>query len=225
MKHLISIAITLLFFSLSTYAHGDEEHNKKEKEEEQTQVIDSAKIATMDKHEHSEHDETSGFSINPNPGWNDFPSMHPFVVHFPIVLLLIATFFQFLSFFFHKEAFGMTTLLLLAGGVIGAYVASNFVHPHTAGLTEQAANILAEHEKFADWTVWLSISALIVKTISQFFWKEKRGLEIITIVLLAGASISVSLAGHHGAQLTHLEGVGPQGKFLETEAHDHEHTH
>ncbi|MHA6250018.1 hypothetical protein ACXYMU_18950 [Pontibacter sp. CAU 1760] len=39
-------------------------------------------------------------------------------------------------------------------------------------------------------------------------------------LLLAGAAYFVSMAGHYGAQLVHLEGVGPQGNYLEA-AHEH----
>ena len=44
------------------------------------------------------------------------------------------------------------------------------------------------------------------------FWKS----EAVVFVLLVGASVTVSIAGHHGAQLVHMGGVGPQGQYLES---------
>ena len=42
---------------------------------------------------------------------------------------------------------------------------------------------------------------------------------IVAVVLLS-AAYDVPQAGHYGAQLVHIEGVGPQGDFLELE-HEH----
>ncbi|WP_420575410.1 hypothetical protein [Ekhidna sp.] len=36
---------------------------------------------------------------------------------------------------------------------------------------------------------------------------------VFAVALLAG--VSVSITGHYGAQLVHIEGVGPQGNYME----------
>jgi len=36
-------------------------------------------------------------------------------------------------------------------------------------------------------------------------------------VILNFTAVSVSIAGHMGAKLVHIEGVGPKGKYLEIE--------
>ncbi|WP_291368136.1 hypothetical protein [Cyclobacterium sp.] len=36
-------------------------------------------------------------------------------------------------------------------------------------------------------------------------------------LLLIASGYAVSRTGHYGAQLVHIEAVGPQGKFLESE--------
>jgi hypothetical protein len=37
---------------------------------------------------------------------------------------------------------------------------------------------------------------------------------------MLSAAFCVIRAGHLGAQLVHIEGVGPQGKFLDPDDHD-----
>ena len=223
MKYIIFIAASLFLFSVSAYAHGDDDNKKKKGKIEQTKIADSTDTATTDGHVHEPPEETVPFSTNINPGWNEFPSMHPMVVHFPIVLLLIAFFAQIASFFIWGKELSTVTLVLLAGGAIGAYIASNFAHPHTTELNDVAAQILTLHEDYAGYTKWLSIAALALKIISHYVLKRKLWGEILVVFIMAGSAYSVSQAGHYGAALTHLHGIGVEGKFLENASHDHEH--
>jgi hypothetical protein len=109
---------------------------------------------------------------------------------------------------------------LLFAGTVAVWLASNVFHAHTAGLTGRAAEIFAEHELLADYTWRLALAALASKALSHFVWKQKLWSELVVAALLVACSITVSIAGHHGAQLVYLEGVGPQGRHLES--HDHE---
>src|SRR3546814_960624 len=88
--------------------------------------------------------------------WDDFPNLHPMVVHFPIVLLMLAALLQLASFFVFKKELGIITLAVLILGFIGAYAASKFFHANTHGLPEHIQMILEEHEWFASATIWLS---------------------------------------------------------------------
>lgn len=145
----------------------------------------------------------------------DFPNYHPLVVHFPIVLILVAALFQVLAFFVYKNEFSFASLLLLFVGVITVWLASNTFHAHPANLPEQINSIYEEHELMAKYTWWLSLAALAVKAVSHLYLKRKWWSEAVVLVLLIAASITVSVAGHHGAQLVHMGGVGPQGQYLE----------
>ena len=166
--------------------------------------------------------ETKPFSTNSNPGISDFPSKHPMIVHFPIVLLIVAFFTQLASFFVWKQELSVITLILLAGGAIGAYIASNIAHPHTTGLSEVASEVLILHEDFAAYSKWSSIGALFLKIISHFFLKRKFWGEVIVALVLSVSAYTVVQAGHYGAALTHLHGVGVEGKYLENATHKNE---
>jgi uncharacterized membrane protein len=147
---------------------------------------------------------------------NAFPNYHPLIVHFPIVLLLMALMFQLLSLFYLKKEFGWTTLILLTLGVITAWLASNTFHADPGLLKGRAAEIFATHEQMADLTWWFSLVALIGKIASHFFLQRKLWIESLVTLLLVGSGITVSIAGHHGAMLVHMEGIGPMGKYLDT---------
>ncbi len=149
-----------------------------------------------------------------------FPNLHPMVVHFPIVLLLLAAILQLNQLFIMNRTMDWVILLTIGTGFIGAYVAGTLVHPHTEGLTEMAKNVLEQHDKYAEWTVWSSALAAVLKVVSLFGLKLKRGFELAVFVIMAFSAYSVSQAGHFGAQLVYLEGVGPQGKYLGTEGEE-----
>lgn len=41
----------------------------------------------------------------------------------------------------------------------------------------------------------------------------------VVAVVLTMSAYAVLHVGHYGAQLVHIEGIGPQGKYLEMEHH------
>lgn len=145
-----------------------------------------------------------------------FPNYHPLIVHFPIVLLLMAVVFQLLSFFFFKREFGWTTLILLILAVITTWLASNTFHADPGLLKGKAAEIFKVHEQMADFTWWLSVVALIAKLVSHFLLKRKWWVELAATILLIGSAVTVSIAGHHGAMLVYMQGIGPEGKYLDS---------
>jgi uncharacterized membrane protein len=172
-----------------------------------------------------EHDDAmnspQGDAGDVTASFDEFPNLHPLIVHFPIVLLLLAAASQIVSFFIFKTELSWVTLALLAGGFAGAYAAGILTHPHTAELSPVAQKVLDEHDFYAYLTIWSSGIGLVVKAASQFLFKRKVWAELIVLIPLLLAAYGVSMAGHHGSQLVFIEGVGPQGKYLETEGHGH----
>jgi uncharacterized membrane protein len=192
------LAILMLAFAGQTFAHEHHHDN-------------SVKVSASDslmQIEMAKHQQMEAVSV--------FPNYHPLVIHFPIVLLLMSAVFQLLSFFFYKKEFSIVTLILLLLGVISAWLASNTFHAMPGELTGKAKEIFDTHEQMASLTWWFSLVASFVKTASHFFLDRKGWIETAVALLLIASGITVSIAGHHGAMLVHMEGIGPQGKYLES---------
>lgn len=202
------ITMVTLFISIAAFAH--EGHHKKDttKKDTLTQIVSAMQNDSVMQHEMEEHHEMKAVDA--------FPNYHPLVVHFPIVLLLMAAIFQLLSFFFYKEELGLVTLILLALGVVSAWLASNTFHAHPEELTGSAKEIFETHEQMASFTWWFSLTALLLKIPSHFFLKRKWWLESAVALLLITSAVTVSIAGHHGAMLVHMEGIGVKGEHLES---------
>jgi uncharacterized membrane protein len=154
--------------------------------------------------------------------FSDFPNLHPLVVHFPIVLILLAAALQAVLVFKDWPPVRWITLVVMAGGFAGALAASTVFHAEPMGLGVRAAAVFAAHEKYASYTLWLSGITLLLRGIGEFFKIQRRAYEILVLVFALAAAGVLSVAGHRGAQLVYVEGVGPQGHLLDK---NHGHSH
>ena len=152
--------------------------------------------------------------------FSDFPNLHPLVVHFPIVLLLLGAALQALLVYKTWPPVKWITLGVMAGGFLGALAASTTFHAEPMGLAPKAATVFAAHEQYAGYTLWLSGITLLLAGIGIFFKLERRAYEILVLVAAVATAGVISVAGHRGAQLVYVEGVGPQGRLLD-KGHGH----
>ena len=148
--------------------------------------------------------------------FKEFPSLHPLVVHFPIVLILLAAAFQVVVVWKpHWRQIRWATLFIMAGAFFSALAASTIFHAMPSVDAPKAAmEIFEEHEKYAQLTLWMSGITLLLKSIGIFFKINRRLYEVIVLIAAIIAAIFLSIAGHHGAKLTHVAGVGPMGRYL-----------
>lgn len=204
MKKLIALShiVLLLTFSGMAYAH---EHPHKNPA---TMTAAEKQADSLMQLEMAEHQQMEAVQA--------FPNYHPLIVHFPIVLLLMAVVFQLLSFFFFKKEFGWATLILLILAVITTWLASNTFHAHPGELKGEAAEVFEIHERMAAFTWWFSVVALAAVLVSHFLIKRKWWMETVATLLLLSSAVTVSIAGHHGAMLVYMQGIGPEGKYLES---------
>jgi uncharacterized membrane protein len=213
-------AFALLFFTQAAFAHDPQEHKKEEKNE--AAVDSTAHVAgeAADTMLHAAHEEAPGGGGEAS--LEDFPNYHPLIVHFPIVLLLLAVAMQFFGFFIKSQGYHRTIFVLAALGYASAWFAAAWRHPHIDPDIVSAAikHIFDDHQLYAKWAVWLGGAAAFAKGLELFF-KRRWFLVALTTVLLAAAAASVAISGHHGAELVHKHGVGTQGKYLEVHEHEH----
>lgn len=146
--------------------------------------------------------------------FEDFPNLHPLVVHLPIVLILLAAALQAVLVFKDWPQVRWIGLAVMTGGFAGAVAASTVFHAMPMGLPPKAAAVFAEHEQFASYTTWLSGITLLLAGIGFYFKVQRRAYEVLVLVAAVAAAGVLSVAGHRGAQLVYVEGVGPKGNLL-----------
>lgn len=147
----------------------------------------------------------------------DFPKLHPLIVHIPIMCLIMAFLVQAASFFAYREAFSWITLVLVVLGFAGAYLSGGIFHggdPNLAALDPVTRATFETHERFADYTVWISGIALLLKLLSHFAFRRRTSSELLVLLALTACSYTVSVTGDMGARLVHIDGIGVQGRGL-----------
>ncbi|MEO7991339.1 MAG: hypothetical protein ABI663_17440 [Chryseolinea sp.] len=238
MKTYLLILFLLLAVMSLTLAHGGKKHKK----DSTAKHVDSLNR----KHgEHIQGDITHHDEVLTPDGSNvaadlsDFPSIHPLIVHFAIVLILVAAVLQLVNVIILKKDIAWIIAAMLFVGFLTAWFASTTFHPHAHGISARAKLVLQQHDKFADWTIITAIIALVLQIVYLFLIRFNpsmytvsingvdrlgsrlnRGFAIVVAIVLLSSAYCVLHAGHYGAQLVHIEGIGPQGKYLEIE-HDH----
>ncbi len=141
----------------------------------------------------------------------EFPNLHPLLVHFPIVLLLLAMLAQLAVLFFPKNSqLKWLTFFFLISGCLGTFIAIQTAVHISGEADDKAIEIFEAHQRFANLTLWFSLAATIIR-LATLKWFKKKFVEIILTVLLITISIFVTITGHHGAQLVHIYDVGPKG--------------
>lgn len=153
--------------------------------------------------------------------FKDFPSLHPLVVHFPIVLILVAAAFQVIVVWKPNwQQIRWATLFIMAGAFFSALAASTIFHAEpSADAPKTAVEMFEQHEKYAQLTLWMSGITLLLKSIGIFFKINRRLFEVIVLITAIIAAIFLSITGHHGARVTHIAGVGPMGRYLIKDHH------
>lgn len=202
----------MLSISMPLEAHQGHKNNAKDS------IVTKAEHVREDTvHRHDEAIAKSPSKVMADLG--DFPTLHPLIVHFAIVLILVAAVLQLLNLILVKKevAWIITGILLI--GVLAAWMAGRNFHPHTHGISDHAKSVLEQHDTWADWTINAGVFSLLLQIANLFFFKTKRWAMAVVAVVLAVSGYSVALAGHYGAQLVHLEGIGPQGNHLEKGHH------
>ena len=168
--------------------------------------------------------ENSSAPTNPDPmsklgkaivdfSLDDFPTLHPMVVHVPVIMIPVAFLFGIISVFFTNRYFVALSVAFASAGVLGGYVAAFPMHPHTRGLSETAARILQQHDFFAYSTLGVTAISVVfgvVALLRPCFLSKG----LLALVLLL-ASLCVSVTAHYGGTLTYIHGVGVNGNYLD----------
>lgn len=142
-----------------------------------------------------------------------FPTLHPMVVHVPVIMIPVAFLFGLISIFFTNRYLVALAVAFASAGALGGFIAAFPMHPHTRGLPEAAIRTLQQHDFFAYSTLGITAISVVIGAFALF--KPgflSKGLLALTLLL---ASLSVSVTAHYGGTLTYVHGVGVNGNYLD----------
>ncbi len=142
------------------------------------------------------------------PDW--IPNIHPFIVHFPVALLVIAVLFDAARLLFkEQEWLHKAVLALYSTGTLGAIAAfwSGRQAAETVSVTGDAIPVVTSHE---DWALYTLIYFLVF-TVIRFatLWKDlEKGFVLpLLIVFAVGGTGMLWYTGERGAELVYKHGV------------------
>ena len=136
---------------------------------------------------------------------------HPLSVHFPIVLLLLATLFKLIGLWSSKITWDHGGRLLLILGVIGVWISIYTGNLADGIVSRQLCDptVLKEHENFAYTTAWIFSIALAVELLSRYIDLIKtRTTSVILVLLMISGSGTLAYVGHLGAELVYQQAAG-----------------
>jgi len=139
--------------------------------------------------------------------------LHPKIVHFPIALFFTYVLFDAIGIVFKKDAYQKSAHLLLFLGVLGAFAAAfsgNQAINAYKFWNDYSLMALADHELYANITVWYFTAILILRTYlvikKRYFSKVKY---LVFILSLLGCLI-VFQTSEYGGKLIREFGIGTE---------------
>ena len=142
------------------------------------------------------------------PDW--IPNIHPFVVHFPIALLVIAVLFDLARLWFREQSWLQNAVITLyslgTAGLIAAFLSGRQA-VETVSVTGDAVPVVTSHE---DWALYTLIFFGIFTTIRLWTWWKELEKGWVLPALILPALIGTGMlwyTGEQGAKLVYKHGV------------------
>lgn len=128
--------------------------------------------------------------------WSFLGRLHPMIVHFPISLLFIALFMEFVAWKKKSTYLKPAINLLVLIGSFSAMLAVIFGLLLSNSDEYELSNTLSIHQ-------WAGIATMVLSSLSAMvYWKGSPGVQKI---LLSLTVVGITVTGHWGATLTHGE--------------------
>lgn len=154
------------------------------------------------------------------PPWPDWDGLHPFVVHFPVALLLVAPVFILLGLPARPQsaAFRTAALILLAGATASIVIAistgkaAGELADHTPAINALMVRHLALADATRNACAALTVLYALLLVLPRFVKAMARPVagvvsQIVFLALLLAACVLVVNTSHLGGRLVHQLGV------------------
>lgn len=147
--------------------------------------------------------------MNLLPSWA--PNLHPLIIHFPIVLVLLAALVDLVQLLRPQSSRGRLAAVLYLLGAISAVVA--FFTGRAASLEVftpgMAHGLVAEHRRWALVTTAFLVGVALVRGVAQVAGRGRSRVDRLVFAALAlSAAILVQQTAERGARLVYQQGVG-----------------
>lgn len=141
--------------------------------------------------------------------------LHPALVHFPIVLILVGTVVALVAVFVRRWHLAWIAAALLVFGAVGAVTAAwtgNSEKEIVGEMNARAEQLLDQHEDWGERTRNAAIAAALLAIGAAVSVRRvprvSRLASVITACAALGASCCVAITGHYGGQLVYKHGAG-----------------
>jgi uncharacterized membrane protein len=140
--------------------------------------------------------------------------LHPAIVHFPIVLLLLGAPLALIAIFLRRWHLPWLAALVLTAGALGSIAATwtgGQDEEVVGDLSEQSDAILDEHEEWGERTRNIAVLAAALALLSAALTKfppVSIPVRVLTAIASLAAAFCVAQAGHYGGLLVYKHGVG-----------------
>jgi uncharacterized membrane protein len=135
----------------------------------------------------------------------DYSHLHPMTVHFPVVLIIVGFLFETYSMFFSKKEPCLSKIgfYIMLIGTLAAVCAFFTGDLFTEELKGKAGEIEETHELFAKITMYVMITATLLRSYIFFMHKEYSWKKWLVYCMYAIATASVGYTGLLGGTLVY----------------------
>ena len=135
---------------------------------------------------------------------------HPYIVHFPIALIILSFFYQCLTVFMPSRLPTQLTLWALAPGVLAtipAVLTGEKAEGSLTDIPEEVHDLIETHELFANITTWGGMILLCVWLYLVMKKIDNKQVQLLLFAFLGLLIASVCVTGYIGGQLVHVHDI------------------
>jgi len=143
------------------------------------------------------------------PEWA--PNIHPIIIHFPIVLLVMAVFASFVDLILSKEWISKSKIWLYVFGTLSAIIAvlSGRQAADSVSASFSAEMTMSNHSDMGHYTLWFFITYTLIQLLSIRLGKlNKKPIKILLFVIACIGLLLLLQTGDLGGKLVYKYGVG-----------------